>query len=190
MRGVTAEADSPDHFRIDLTGNALVLNRSADRIASDQLRSIGAAALVIFAMVWLNFGSLRTAALAMLPNLLPVLLFFGLLASGIAPLSIPTGLIGALTLGVAVDDTVHFLVGYLRQRRASVEPDEAVRRTLTQVGRPIVITSLMLVAGFLTVLMSEFATIREFGALTATVMGLCLAADLLMFPALLSRLKV
>jgi predicted RND superfamily exporter protein len=173
-----------------LTGNALVLNRSADFIAGDQARAIGAAALTIFLLVGTAFGSWRTAALAMVPNLIPVLLFFGLLGAGTASLSLPTGLIGCLSLGVALDDTLHFLNAYRSERDAGSSPDEAARLALQHVGRAIAITSAMLVAGFASICLSGFATIREFGALTATVMAVCLVTDLLLFPALLVRFRI
>ncbi|NNL84128.1 MAG: MMPL family transporter [Myxococcales bacterium] len=173
-----------------LTGNALVLNRSADFIAGDQVRAIGAAALTIFLLVGVAFGSWRTAVLAMVPNLIPVLLFFGLLGAGAASLSLPTGLIGCLSLGVALDDTLHFLNAYRRERDTGSSPDEAARLALQHVGRAIAITSAMLVAGFASICLSGFATIREFGALTATVMAVCLVTDLLLFPALLVRFRI
>jgi predicted RND superfamily exporter protein len=65
-----------------------------------------------------------------------------------------------------------------------------VRACLLEVGRPIVMTSLMLMLGFLVVLASGFATLREFGYLTAVTMAICLAADLLLLPALLARARV
>jgi predicted RND superfamily exporter protein len=130
------------------------------------------------------------AALVMIPNVTPVLLFFGLLGIGLAPLSLPTSMIGCVALGVAVDDTVHLLVTYRRLRETGVESLAAVRRTVRQVGRPMVISALMLMAGFLTITVSGFATIREFGWLSALTMAVCLAADLLMLPALLARARV
>lgn len=134
--------------------------------------------------------SWRLGVVALLPNLFPVLLFFGLLGLGLAPLSLPTSLIGAVALGVAVDDTVHYLVRYRRERRRGAAPEEAARRTSLAVGRAIVVTSGMLAAGFAVIALSSFETLHEFGLLFATTVGLCVAADLLLLPALLVRLRV
>jgi hypothetical protein len=123
--------------------------------------------------------------IAMLPNVVPVLVFFGMLGLGAAPLSIPTSLIGSIALGIAVDDTMHFLVAYRTQRNQGEATADAVRRCIRQVGRPIFMTSVMLVAGFLVILASGFATLQEFGVLTALTMGICLSTDLLLLPALL-----
>ncbi len=177
----------PPGMRAAVTGNAIVLNRSADRIATDQFRCVGFASLAILVLMCGLFRSLGLGLLAMVPNWLPVLLFFGLLGSGAATLSLPTGLIGSLSLGVAIDDSVHILVGYMRLRRAGKSPEGAIARTVRDVGRPVVVTSAMLVAGFLTITLSGFATLREFGALTAATMLLCLGTDLLLLPALLVR---
>lgn len=171
------------------TGNALLLARSADGIAAGQTRAVALASAAILVLVSAALRSWRLGVVALLPNLFPVLLFFGLLGLGLAPLSLPTSLIGAVALGVAVDDTVHYLVRYRRERRRGAAPEEAARRTSLAVGRAIVVTSGMLAAGFAVIALSSFETLREFGLLFATTVGLCVAADLLLLPALLVRLR-
>jgi predicted RND superfamily exporter protein len=183
-------AELPDGISAEPLGNAILLARSADEIASAQGRSIALASIAIFVLVTIALRSWRLGLVALLPNLFPVLLFFGLLGLGAAPLSLPTSLIGAVALGIAIDDTVHFLVRYRRERAAGATPADASRRTGFAVGRPIAITSLMLSAGFGVIALSSFATLQEFGLLFAMTIGLCLVADLLLLPALLVRLKI
>jgi len=189
IRAVVARLGLEPDLRVEVTGNAVVLNRSADALARNQLAAISLATATIFVLVYAVFRSLRTSVLVLLPNLTPVILFFGLLGLGIAPLSLPTSMIGCVALGVAVDDTVHVLVAYRRRREAGDSPPEAVLETMRRVGRPVVISSLMLVAGFLTITVSGFATIVQFGYLTALTMMICLAADLVMLSALLVRAR-
>ena len=112
-----------------------------------------------------------------------------MLGLGVAPLSLPTSLIGSIAMGIAIDDTMHFLVAYRARRTAGASPEEAARQCILQVGRPIVMTSVMLVAGFLVILSAGFATLQEFGYLTALTMALCLATDLVLLPALLVRMR-
>jgi hypothetical protein len=176
-------------LEVEVTGNAVVLNRSADALAGNQISSIVFASLTIFALVFAVFRSARFAFLVMVPNVTPVILFFGLLGLGIAPLSLPTSMIGCTVLGVAVDDTIHTLVSYRRLRERGASPEHAVLVTTREVGRPMVISSLMLMAGFLTITISGFATIREFGWLSALTIAICLAADLIMLPAVLVRAR-
>jgi len=119
----------------------------------------------------------------------PVLIFFGVLGLGAAPLSLPTSLIGSVALGIAIDATAHYLVRYRAERLAGADPEQAVARTGLQVGRPVAIAALMLTLGFLSVSASEFATLRQFGLLTAFTMATCAATDLLLLPAILVRWK-
>jgi hypothetical protein len=179
----------PASIEAEPAGNAILLSRSVDGIADSQVQSVGAAALTIFALVAAALRSLRLGAIAMIPNLLPVAMFYGLLGLGAAPLSLPTSLIGAVALGIAIDDTVHFLVRYRRERSAGLAPAAAARVTGLRVGKPIVTTAAMLSAGFGVIALSHFATLREFGVLFAVTVGFCLAAELVLMPALLVRLR-
>ena len=115
--------------------------RSADGIAESQPRTVGLAAAVIFLLVYLALGTLPLGVIGMLPNLLPVGLYFGLLGAGVAPLSLPTSIIGSVALGISIDDTVHTIVRYRHERRDGCSPEEAWRRTARYVGRAVGITS-------------------------------------------------
>jgi hypothetical protein len=179
-----ADHGLPEGVTAGVTGNAILLARSADAIARSQPRSVGLAALAILALVTTSLGSLRLGAVAMVPNALPVLLFFGLLGAGVAPLSLPTSLIGSVALGIAIDDTVHLLVRYREERHRGLDPEAAIVLATRRVGRPIAITNAMLVTGFAVIALSSFATLSEFGWLSALTMGICLATDLLLLPAL------
>lgn len=187
IRATLREADLPETFTAHVSGNAVLLNRSADGIARNQATQVGFAALAIFALIWGTFRSVRVALIAMAPNIAPVLIFFGMLGTGIAPLSLPTSLIGSIALGIAIDDTMHFLVAYQAQKALGRDASQAARHCIRNVGRPIVLTSIMLVVGFSMILISGFATLQEFGILTAFTMAVCLITDLLLLPALLVR---
>ncbi|MEX2207843.1 MAG: MMPL family transporter [Myxococcota bacterium] len=94
IEAVVARLGLEPELRVEVTGNAVVLNRSADALAGNQLFSIGLASATVFLLVYAVFRSPRTSALVMAPNLTPVILFFGMLGLGIAPLSLPTSMIG------------------------------------------------------------------------------------------------
>lgn len=173
-----------------VTGNAVLLSRAADEVARSQPRTVGLAALAIFALLSLSLRSVRLGAVGMIPNVVPVLLFFGALGLGAAPLSLPTSLIGSVALGIAIDATAHYVVRYRAERAAGASPEEAVRRTTLRVGRPVAIASLMLAAGFASIVASEFATLRQFGTLSAGTLVVCAFTDLLLLPALLLRWRL
>jgi predicted RND superfamily exporter protein len=182
-----ADGALPPPLRGSVTGNALLLSRSADGIASGQLRAVCLAAGSIFLLILAGLRSLPLGVIAMIPNVVPVLLFFGALGAGIAPLSLPTSLIGSVALGIAIDDTVHFIVRYRAERMAGRAPEEASRRAAGSVGTAIIVAGTMLVAGYLIIALSGFATLREFGLLSAGTMLTCLVTDLVLLPALLVR---
>ncbi len=183
-------ADIPENLETFVTGNAILINRSADGIAGNQGTQVGLAAFTIFLLVTGVFRSLRLGLIAMAPNIVPVLLFFGTLGAGVATLSVATSLIACIALGIAVDSTVHFLVAYRRVRESrGLSPEEAVKETIRVIGRPIATSSIMLVIGFLVITVSGFATLREFGYLTGTTMAICMCTDLGLLPALVTRLR-
>ena len=103
-----------------------------------------------------------------------MLLFFGLLGAGVAPLSLPTSLIGSVALGIAIDDTVHYIVRYRAERMAGHGrpswPRAARARASERRSSP---PALMLVAGYSIIALSGFATLRQFGLLSAGTMMLC-----------------
>jgi predicted RND superfamily exporter protein len=189
LASAVAGAGFPEGMNPVVTGNAILLARSADGIAQGQPRTVGLAAVAIFILVLATFGRVRLALIAMVPNLAPVIAYFGMLGISGIPLSLPTSLIGSVALGIAIDDTIHFLVRYGEERRAGQDPAEAAHVAGRRIGRPIAITSVMLVAGFLVVALSGFATLRQFGVLSAATMTVGLVSDLLLLPALLVRAR-
>ena len=186
LEAVLTAARLPADVRAGITGNAILVNRGADGLAAGQPWTVGAAAAAIFVLVAAMLG-LRLGVLAMLPNVVPVLLFFGLLGWGVAPLSLPTSLIGSVALGITIDDTAHYLFRWRHERHAGQDAAGAVHATTRRVGRAIAITSLMLCLGFGVIALSGFATLREFGLLSAATMAICVVADLTLLPALLAR---
>ena len=189
LQRVVDDAGLPEGIRADVTGNALMLARSADGIAEGQPRTIGIAAIAILVLIGVAFRNPRLAVVAMVPNLVPVVLYFGWLGLGAAPLSLATSLIGSIALGIAIDDTVHFLVRYGQERENGATPEEAAAICGRRIGRAIAITSMMLMAGFLVVGLSSFTPIIQFGVLAAATMGACLVTDLVLLPALLVRTR-
>ena len=185
-----AQIDFPEGITARVTGNAVLLARSADGIATGQPISVAVAALSIFVLGSIGLRSIGLGAVAMVPNLVPVLVYFGILGLGAAPLSLPTSLIGCMALGIAIDDTVHYIVRYRAERHRGADPQAAARLTTRFVGRPIAITTVVLSMGFLMVTFSDFATLQEFGLLSALTMAICLVTDLILLPAILVRARL
>jgi predicted RND superfamily exporter protein len=190
LRGAVQAAGFPPGIGAEVTGNPILLAHSADGIASGQPQSVAIATLTCLIIATIGIRSLKIGLVAMTPNVIPVMLFFGMLGAGLAPLSLPTSLIGCVALGITVDDTVHYLARYRDERKAGRDPETANRICQRMVGRANVVTSFTLIAGFLVIALSSFATLREFGLLSAATMGMCLAGDVFLLPAILHRFRV
>jgi len=190
IEAVLAEEPLPPGLHADVTGNTILLSRSADGIAAGQPRTVSVAAVAILLLVTGSLRSVRLGLVAMIPNAVPVLLFFGALGWGVAPLSLPTSLIASIALGIAIDATAHYLVRYRSERLQGGGPIDAVLRTSGAVGPPIAIAAVTLFCGFAVVAFSEFATLRQFGLLSAATMAVCAATDLLLLPAILVRARL
>jgi len=179
----------PKGFSARVTGNALLLTRAADGVAWSQPRSLFAETMTIFILLAWSLRSPLLGAIAMVPNLVPIAIFFGMLGIGLAPLSLPTSLIASVALGLAIDSTAHFVFSYQAERKAGATPEEAVAHCVQRIGRAIAIAESMLTVGFLAMAASHFQTLREFGILTSVTVGVCLLCNLMLLPALLVKLR-
>ena len=170
----------------ELTGTDKVARANVNRMIDDLARSIAFAVLVIFGVIALEFRSLRIGLLSLLPNLFPLILVGGVLRLLGQPLQMATAVLFTVLLGLAVDDTIHFLSRYRREQRAGGGAGDPIERALLSVGRAILVTTIVLVVGFGTVGLSEVPTNRVFAALS--VLGLVGAwiGDLVFLPALLA----
>ena len=118
-----------------------------------------------------------------LPNALPLVMNLGFMSLAGFALSDATSIISATALGIAVDSTVHILNEIYRQEKNGASRKDAVHKAIQTTGRPVVVTSLIVIIGFLILMFSEFGSIVELGTLTALTMFYCLIGDLFVLPA-------
>jgi uncharacterized protein len=172
-------------FKIELVGGAVAVFRNIHRMIEDLWRSLATAAVIMFLMIWLGLRSLRYALVSIMPNIFPLLCTGAFIVLSGRYLEMSSVIVFSISLGIAVDDTIHFLVCYQRERRAGADSESAIRTTIQRVGKALVMTTVALVAGHTVVLFSGFPAIQKFGLLTALTIGSALAGDLLLLPALL-----
>ena len=143
--------------------------------------------LAISAILLFALRSLRLGLVSIVPNLLPAVMGFGVWGLTVGQVSLSLSVVVAMTVGIVVDDTVHFLSKYVRARRHYGQtPEEAVRYAFDTAGRALFTTTLVLVAGFLIFVFSPFIPTAQVGFLTAMIIGFALIADLSLLPALLT----
>ena len=180
----------PDHLEARVIGEPVVLSRAMDDIAASQIKTLSVALVFIFVILAVLFTSLRVGFIALLPNLLPVLFYFGSLGLFGIGLNMTTGLFACIILGVAVDDTIHLFTRFNSEARAQLDEHEGAIRALISVGRPVTITTIGLCLGFLSLAGSDLHNQVEFGVLGAYVLAFAWLADLTLTPALASGMKV
>ena len=147
------------------------------------------AIIVISMLITLSLRNIRIGALSLVPNLLPIFVAFGVWGIIDGEVNVAVSLVTGMALGIVVDDTVHFLSKYLRARREeNLSREDAVRYAFSTVGVAIVVTSIILVAGFFILAQSNFGMNSSMAILTAIAITIALVADFLLLPVLLMKL--
>jgi len=178
----------PHGVAVSVTGEATRASLGLRLVVADLTLGLGLALVVVFGVLALAFRSLRLALASVLPNVLPLAVAAGWMAWRGIPLNASTTIVFAVSLGLAVDGTIHLVTRY-RQERAA-DPDAAtedvVAAALAGTGTAIVVASATLVAGFGALLTSVFVPIRVFGELSVVAILVALVAELGLMPALLA----
>lgn len=178
------EAEHPG-FRIQLTGLSVLATTTSLDMIDVLARSLGVALVLIFGVILLFFRSLRLALVSLLPNVFPLVAVAALLVWVGEPLRYASVVVFSIALGIAVNDTIHLLSAFLRARREGKGVASAVEQSVAQVGRAIIITTVLLVGGFGTLVLSGLPGTQLFGLLACVALVLALVADLFILPALL-----
>ena len=179
-----------EDITVRVTG-ALVLHASTTRtIVWGQMQSLALAAGLIGLLFIFLFRSIKIGLILILPNVFPILVLFGLMGVSGTILSPSTSVIAALALGLAVDDTVHFMTRFRAVARTLPDQAQVLSYAMLMVGRPICYTSFILGVGLLTLRASSFVPIQQLGVLAASTMLVALIADLVLLPALIVALRM
>lgn len=173
-----------------ITGTPVVATRTVNQIGQGQWTSLAIATFAIWAMLALMFTSARAGLWALLPNLLPVAVYFGALRVLGIPLNPTNSLIASIVLGVAVDDTVHFLARFNTDARATGSEIKAVTSSLRATLRPTTLTTVALCSGLLALTGSELVSLVQFGLLASGTLFLAWISEITLTPALGSRLRI
>lgn len=187
---VYAREHFPPELKAHPTGNLILLTHTTGNIVTGQIQSLALTAGVIFVIMALMFLSIRVGLIAMVPNVFPLFVFFGLMGASGTALNFGTNIIASIALGIAVDDTIHLMMRLNAEVRATADQEEALLRTLSTVGKPALYASLVLFLGFLTLCFSTFVPIQEFGFLSAATIIMGLVGEIALLPALLATTPI
>ena len=173
------------HVRAQFTGIMPLIETVQEMILDDLVRSFGTAFLLITLVMIAVVRSLPTAVVAMIPNMFPVVAAFGLMGWLAVPVDIVSLMTASVALGIAVDDTIHFLASYRRQCAEGSDPVAAVRGAIHHCGRAMLQTTVICGLGLLVFAASSFIPTYHFGLMMCGLLVAALAGDLLLLPALL-----
>ncbi|MBM4259366.1 MAG: cyclic nucleotide-binding domain-containing protein [Deltaproteobacteria bacterium] len=185
-----ADENFPSEIQAHPTGNLILNTRTVRDLISGQIQSLTLTVSVIFVIMSVMFLSFRVGIIAMIPNLFPILFFFGLLGTTGAVLSLSTNMIASIVLGLAVDDTIHIMSRLSSETRTTTDQEEALLASLCTVGKATLYYSLLVLLGFFVFSFSTFIPIQQFGLLSAMTVFAGVVAELVLLPALLATTPV
>ncbi|OED40109.1 hypothetical protein AB833_12525 [Chromatiales bacterium (ex Bugula neritina AB1)] len=193
MRELNARAEqwlqkhTPDRF-VQGSGLSMIFAYVSERNINSMLFGSLIALVAISFMLILALRSVKIGLVSLLPNLVPAAMALGIWGYVAGEVGLSVAIVVAITLGIVVDDTVHFLSKYLRARREQgMRPEEAIKNTFETVGVALVITSIALMAGFAVLYFSGFKVNSEMGLLSAVTIVIALIADFFFLPAVLLK---
>ncbi|MDG2208239.1 MAG: efflux RND transporter permease subunit [Pirellulales bacterium] len=172
-------------LRLEMIGIPVSSARDVSLIVYDLVASLGTASLVILLVMVCFYRSWRIGIVTLIPNLLPLALTGTLLVVTGQNLAIVSVCALAVCIGIAVDDSIHFLTRFRQELERGLEIEEAIETTFFGVGGALIITTVVLISGFATVLISPLPTHRMFSMMACATIGGALIGDLLFLPALL-----
>lgn len=171
---------------VTLTGIMSLLSRTLENTIRSAARSYLIAGVVVTLMMIALIGRIGTGLISMIPNFTPILFTLALMQIAGIPLNLFTMLVGSIAIGLAVDDTVHFMHHFHRYLERTGSVEAAVHETLQSSGRAMLLTSAVLTAGFFIFCLADMRNLVDFGFLTGITIVTALAADFVLAPALMA----
>ncbi len=172
-------------FRATLTGGSVVAFRNLRSIVKDMWSSLLTASVVIVFALIIAFRSLPAGLISIVPNLLPLFCAGAAMVLSGRTLEVGSVVVFSICLGIATDDTIHFLARYRHERQAGLAPRPAVRQAMEVVGEALLVTTVLLTIGFASLALSEIPSLRSVGMLSSIALVTALLADLVLLPSLI-----
>lgn len=189
VRNLLVEKHGLEAVQVNISGMLVLYNNMLNSLFSSQILTLGTVFLAIMLMFILLFHSVKLALITIIPNVFSAGIVLGIMGLFSIPLDLMTITIAAITVGIAVDNAIHYVTRYRDERIANKSIDEAIGIAKNNVGQAMLYTTLTITAGFLIMVFSNFVPTVYFGILTALAMITALLANLVMLPMLLTRFK-
>ncbi|MDD5226456.1 MAG: MMPL family transporter [Candidatus Omnitrophica bacterium] len=178
-----------DFFEYKLTGNVVLLGKIAKSLVQEQAQSFAFAFGAILIVIILIFRSVKLGLLAAIPNLIPILAVYGIMGFAGIELSTATAMIASIVLGLVVDASIQFLYRFCKEFQHRSHYIQSLHHTYRNMGQSMVVSTLILCAGFASSVCASFRITVHFGVLTSLTIFLALICSLLVMPAVLVMMK-
>lgn len=175
-------------YQIEASSTALMFAHIGERNMASMMQSLPLAAVLISGLLMLSLRSWKLGTISLLPNMVPALMGFGVWQLLSGEINLGLSVVASMSLGIIVDDTVHFLAKYQHARQEGRSAEDAVRYAFHSVGWALVVTTVVLVIGFSVLLLSDFRLNSDMGLLTGIILLIALIVDFLFLPAVLLKL--
>lgn len=176
--------------RVTVTGENLMINRAAEGLMVGQVKALAVLLVLIFLIMSAMFTSFKGGAIALIPAVIPIAMIFGIMGLLGIPLNPGTAMVAVISVGIAIDGTIHMLARYNELCRHTSDYVRAVHRSVKEEATPLIVSSLSLALGFGILMFSEFTVIAQFGALAAATMVFSVIANLLITPIIMARIRL
>ncbi len=177
------------NIEVSVTGQLALMMELIDHISYAQIKSFALALMIITILLIVSLGSVQAGLISMVPNLLPAFFTFGLMGLLDIPLDTDTLIIAPLIIGIAVDDTIHFVAHYRDAWYETGDVEAALKSTISEVGQAVTFTTLILGIGFSMLAFSDYMGLAKTGIFGSLSIVVALSSDLFLLPALISWLK-
>ena len=185
-----AEKNPDASLAVEVTDTNAPNHQSSNHIINGQGRSLFIMILMLFLLVTILFKSLKAGFVAVVASLFPIIVLFGILGFFRIPLDTGTIMVGAISIGICIDHTIHFLIRYQNLARQGLNAEEITREAIRLESTPIMATTLALTLGFATLSFSSFPPIARFGTLSAMVMLLALISTFFLIPLMMQTYRI
>ena len=179
----------PEHLTPVVTGNPVLISETLTDIIVGQARSVGLALIFVYAILTVMFMSQRIGFVALLPNIVPVAVYFGSLGFFGISLNPSTSLIAPMVLGIAIDDTIHYFSRFNREVRRHADDRKATLLAMKAVGRPVTFTTIGLCLGFLVLMTSDLRMQAHVGMMASYALAIAWLSDFFLTPALCASVR-
>lgn len=172
-----------------MTGTALLVDKNNEFLATNMIIGLAIAFLLIALLIGVIFKSVKMALLSIIPNVVPLAFIGGLMGFLGTNINMSTSIIFTIAFGIAVDDTIHFLSKYKIESSKDKSMLYSLKRTYLSTGKAIILTTLILCGGFISLIFSDFKSTFLIGTYVGLILFAAVITDLLLLPILLIKIK-